>query len=220
LNQYLYQIEFPFLQKNAKRSFPFPLEHMIKLKRFGNNIENLAEEVPKWLREYVFTRNFIPSLSSGLAKKIIQNLWEIINNAMQHSKSKYGISCCGQFYPQCGYFEIAFSDFGIGIPGSVKKFNKKYADLSDIDCIRWSIQKGTTTRPEIESGGLGLYYLTEFLKLNKGCLQIVSHQGMFQLENTQEKDPTIIRNTVIGTLFNLRIIYDDNLYYLEGERLK
>ena len=219
LNQYLLQIDFPFLYDGAQGSDPFPAENMIKLNRFNGNIDDLAYEVPKWLREDVLTRSFIPKFSFALEKKIVENLWEIINNAMQHSTSNNGISCCGQFYPQCGYFEIAFSDLGLGIPGSVRRFNKIYRTFSDTECILWALQKGTSTRPDIESGGLGLYYLTEFLKLNMGCLQIISHQGIFQIERSQEKDPVHIRNRINGTLFNLRIIYDDKLYYLEGENI-
>jgi len=219
LNQYLKQVKFPYLWHDAITSESFPEEDIIELKRFEGDLDLLADEVPAWLEQTVISKRFIPNFSSNLKKEIIENLWEIINNAMQHSDTLHGISCCGQFYPQCGYFEIAFYDFGRGIPGCVKSFSKKYKKFSDHECIEWTLKKGNTTKPGEEGGGLGLYYLCEFLKLNGGCLQIISHNEIYQSEGDQVSDSAHIKNMFKGTLFNLRIIYDNKLYFIEGDKV-
>ena len=219
LNQYLKQIRFPFFAKESVCSNPFPEEWMITLKRFMGDLDVLAEEVPAWLEQEVIAKNYLPEFSPKLGKEIIENLWEIVNNAVQHSDSSNGISCCGQFYPQMGYFEIAFYDHGVGIPFRIKNFFQSFQNYSDYDFIEWALEKGNTTRPDLESGGTGLYSLREFLKLNGGWLQIISHSGIYQAEGEHQHNAFHLKNQFKGTLFNIRIIYDRKLYCFEGEEL-
>ncbi len=190
---------------------------MILLRRFDNGNKNLNDEVPVWLEEEVFSKSFAPNFSKKLKKEIVENPWEIIFNAIQQSDSINGISCCGQFYPQMGYFEIAFYDHGVGIPFNVRSFLKSKKNLTDHYCIAWALEKGNTTKPELETGGAGLFYLREFLKLNGGWLQIVSKNGIYQSESDYIYPAEHIKNSFKGTLFNLRIIYDDYIYKLKGE---
>lgn len=217
VNQYLNQIKFPYTLASAPTNEIFPENYMIKLKRFNGDPNYLEDEVITWLDNEVFSKDFTPNFSRNLRKKIVENLWEIVFNAIQHSESENGISCCGQFYPQMGYFEIAFYDNGLGIPKLVRYFKNEFNRFSDYQCIVWSLQKGTSTKPELKTGGMGLYYLQRFLKLNGGWLQIVSHQGVFQSVGGNLLSPEKIKNFFQGTLFNLRIIYDEAVYKLKGE---
>ena len=217
VNRYLKQIEFPHLLSSATMHSYFPEENMITVKRFKQDTKKLNDAVPAWLEREVFSKSFAPNFSKELRKQIVENLWEIIFNAIQHSNSINGISCCGQFYPFRGYFEIAFYDHGIGIPQNVRSFQKRLEKFTDHECIDWALKEGTTTKPQMETGGLGLFYLREFLKLNGGWLQIVSKNGLYQSEGKNIFPAEHIKNSFKGTLFNLRIIYDEYTYKFKGE---
>jgi hypothetical protein len=217
LNQYLWQIKFPFVLPSSKKAMSFPQENMILLKRFNDVTKNLNDEVPLWLEKEVFSKSFAPNFSKKLRKEIVENLWEIIFNSIQHSESKNGISCCGQFYPLMGYFEIAFYDHGVGIPFNVRSFQDEFKRYNDFQCIEWALMEGTTTKPENNTGGLGLHYLREFLKLNGGWLQIISKSGIYQSEGKYIFPAEHNKNSFKGTLINLRIIYDTHIYKFRGE---
>lgn len=217
VNQYLKQIKFPYLHHKASLKEAFPENWMIALKRFNDKPNILNEEVPSWLEKEVFDKSFAPKFSPTLKRRIVKNLWEIVFNAIQHSESINGISCCGQFYPQMGYFEIAFFDNGLGIPQVVRYFKAEHNKFSDHDCIVWALKKGRSTKPNLNTGGLGLYYLRQFLKLNGGILQILSHTGLYHSESNQIENPEFIKNVLQGTLFNIRIIYDESIYMIKGE---
>ncbi len=217
VNQYLKQNKFPYLSPKAKFKEDFPEDWMITLKRFNDKPNILNEEVPSWLEQEIFNKSFSPKFSSPLKRKIVKNFWEIVFNAMQHSESANGISCCGQFYPLKGYFEIAFFDNGLGIPQLVRYFKSAYHEYTDHDCIVWALKKGTSTKPNLNTGGLGLYYLRQFLKLNGGILQILSHTGLYHSKMDHIENPEFIKNVLQGTLFNVRIIYDESRYILKGE---
>lgn len=214
LNQYLHQIRFPYLWEYARLDKFFPEENMIFLQRFKGNLDKLSYSVPFWLENEVLARPFIPDLSQKLTKKIVENLWEIVQNAFQHSRTLHGVSCCGQFYPECGYFEIAFYDHGVGISALIHSFNKAYQNFTDYECIEWATGMGNTTKPEKECGGMGLYYLSEFLKLNGGYLQIISHRGFYEHIGDAKSGSFVLSQNFQGTLFSQRIIYEYKVYML------
>lgn len=217
VNQYLAQMNFPHLDGAARMSGYFPQDHIISLKRFSGDLNQLAEAVPQWLQQEVFSKSFAPRFGPAFRRQIVKNLWEIVCNTIHHSESPHGISCCGQFYPECGYFEIAFYDYGVGIPGRIRQQIRGADKYSDYQCLRWALQKGTTTQPLQETRGLGLYYLRNFLTLNGGWLQAISHRGMLQLKGAADLPPVTLRRSFPGTMINLRIIYDEAVYQLKGE---
>jgi hypothetical protein len=89
--------------------------------------------------------------------------------------------------------------------------------MNDAECIDWAVQKGNSTRPRNEPSGLGLHLLRQFLSLNQGVFQIVSGNGYYgQHANNQ---PTIctLKSSIKGTLVNIRVVFDNDLYQLKGE---
>ena len=202
----------PHLSKEASLGAPFPKENIIGLTRFGGDLDELSESVPEWLEQQLFTRSFAPNFTPPLRRKIVKNLWEIVCNAVQHSESIHGASCCGQFYPERGYFEIAFYDHGQGIPEQIRRYLEKAAAWSDVECISWALRKGTSTHPPRETRGMGLFYLRNFLTLNGGWLQVASGNGIYQSQGNRILKPVQISERFQGTLFNLRIVYDDEMY--------
>lgn len=209
-NQYLKQCGFNFLPKKVVCGKEFPQENIIKLHPIKSKSIDDDVKITNWIEKNIL--RFIPKLTPQLETKIIKNLWEIITNSLIHSESKTGMSICGQFYPLKGYFEVAFCDKGLGIAKIVK--SHKYISENDEDykCIEWATERGNTTKPSDKIGGLGLYFLREFIKLNKGSFQIISGQGYFGNSNETMPVPKSIKNYINGTIVNLRIIFDQNLY--------
>lgn len=209
-NQYLKQCGFDFLPENVICENNFPQEHIIKLYLLNAGSINEDEKITNWIELNIL--RFLPKLNPALKKKIVKNLWEIISNSLLHSESKSGVSICGQFYPQKGYFELAFCDNGLGIANVVKSHDYIKKSDEDYKCIIWATQEGTSTKPQNISGGLGLYILKEFIKLNKGALQIISGNGYFGNTEGINPVPNRLKNYISGTIVNLRIIFDQNLY--------
>ncbi|MDG7001365.1 MAG: hypothetical protein JRN15_19890 [Nitrososphaerota archaeon] len=219
VNQYLKQIGFKHLHPKAEGQKPFPQEDIIKVKRFGGTAIEVEMAVVNWLMKKVIP--CLPSLSPEVHKKIVENLWEIVHNGLYHGNGKHGVTGAGQFYPAMGYFEVAFYDRGYGIPARVRDFGAIKSDKPDSECINWAIQKGNSTEPISETSGLGLHVLREFLMMNGGLLQIVSGNGYFHQSGGDPETfrTETMRNSIDGTLVNIRVIYDDRLYMMAGEDL-
>lgn len=216
LNSYLNQCGFEFLHSSAELGELFPSENIIRLIRFIDST-NWTEEVTKWLEDIVL--KYIQNCSKPLRKKIVESLWEIVNNGFTHGQSEFGLSCCGQYYPQKKYFEIAFYDSGYGLANRVWDFTGEGRFLNnDSDCIEWAMQKGNSTS-RTPDAGLGLYLLREFLKVNQGAFQIIAGDGYFGNMEDEIETKHTIKNSIEGTLVNIRINVSDNiLYKLKGEK--
>lgn len=209
-NRYLKQCGFSYLSKKAELSDPFPDEFIAKIKRF-KPCDNRDEKYIRWVRSQIIKH--MPKCNQKMEKKIIESLWEIIQNACIHSESELGISSCGQYYPQKKYFEIAFVDCGCGISDKVSNFlkNKSY---NHSDCIEWATEKGNSTIVD-KPAGLGLHLFKKFIKLNGGAFQIISGTGYFgNMEETKSKKVSL-KNSIQGSLVNIRINFDDNMYILK-----
>ncbi len=210
VNQYLAQSGFSHLSGDAELSTPFNQSMIIQLQRFAGDSTTVSRQVVSWVKQELFP--FIPAIKGALKKHVTENLWEIVNNALTHGRCPHGVTTCGQFYPNCGYFEIAFYDAGLGIPNTVRTFAGK--DWSDDQCIAWATQEGHSTSPLAESAGLGLHLLRQFLTVNGGIFQIASENGYYG-EHHGRVNRALLRNKIEGTLVNLRIIFDERLYSLE-----
>jgi hypothetical protein len=217
VNQYLKQCGFKHLPRDAPCGNPFPQEEIITIRRFTGSPLEVEKKVVRWLTKEVLS--FLPRLSSKLRKEVVENLWEIIHNGLVHGEGDFGVSSCGQFYPQMGYFEVAFSDLGHGIPRLVRDFRAVPLSACDADCIAWAVEKGHSTRPFTESAGLGLHLLREFLSINGGVFQLISGDGYFGQFGADQPTSTTLRNPIEGTLVNIRVVFDDHLYRIKGEEL-
>jgi hypothetical protein len=205
VHKYLFQCGFEHLYGECPDTSDFEESNIIKLTRFTGTETEVEDIAVDWIKTKIF--HFIPSLSSDLNKKIVKNIWEIIQNALIHSENKCGISVCGQFYPKRNYFEVAFSDFGIGIPNKVSSFMKLKKLNNDCDYIEWALHRGNSTLGKPNSG-LGLYFLREFIKINQGNFQIISGNGFFGHINAPTEEKISLADRIDGTLVNMRINYN------------
>ena len=137
----------------------------------------------KWLRQgWVHVSELLQNAIAG-------SVWEIYTNAFEHAQSPIGVFSCGQHYPRRKELQLTVADFGVGIPSTVRLFfsnDQRAHSLSAANCLKWAFQPGTTTKPNGTSRGMGLDLLKEFVKINKGKLEIFSHEGYALIDETQE----------------------------------
>jgi hypothetical protein len=159
-----------------------------------------------------------PKHSEKLGKEITKNIFEIYENARTHGKCDY-IHTCGQFFPRKIDKPLHFTivDKGDNIKQNVSTYLKR--DVSAEDAIEWAMVKGNTTKTGVTSGGLGLAVIFDFIKLNKGKIQIISSDGFYEFKNgniVKSKLNSIFDGTIVNIKFNL----NDNNHYILTEELE
>lgn len=159
-------------------------------------------------------------VSSRLMNAIVGHMWEIYNNAFEHSGSEIGVFSCGQHFPHQNELILSVVDFGQGIPAKVRNFlsrDPRAEKLTAAGCLNWAFQRGTTTKPrEKGPGGLGLDLLKEFIRLNHGKLELYSNEGYGVIDSAGEH----FRNLSVsfeGTVFHITLRCDETLYRFADE---
>ena len=154
-------------------------------------------------------------ISQSLRNAIAGRVWEIYANAFEHGESPIGVFCCGQHYPSLGELKLTVVDFGVGIPSNVRIFVGN-SRITAASALKWAFQRGTSTKPNGSGRGLGLDLLKAFVKLNKGRLEIFSHEGYALIDENQE---TYLNRKAFfeGTLVNITFRCDESYYRLTSE---
>jgi hypothetical protein len=96
------------------------------------------------------------------------------------------------------------------------------SNISGKEAIIWAISENNTTKPKSNNipGGLGLKIMLEFVKMNKGKVQIVSGDGYWQFDKNGEFSNKL-EVSFPGTIVNLEFNLDDSsFYYLKNETAK
>lgn len=102
---------------------------------------------------------------------------ELFNNIQDHTRYDIG-SIFVQHFPREKRVVAAISDFGLGIPDSVRK---KVPGLSDQDAILKAVEEGFTTKSRPANQGIGLDYLLKTVVVgNGGRVTIFSRRGIVQ----------------------------------------
>jgi len=157
----------------------------------------------------------IPEMSKGLRKKFVESIFEIFSNAIIHSKTQMGIFSCGQFFPKKNRLDFSVTDLGIGIYQNVKEHTKQ--ELTAEEAIKWAMEGKNTTKVGRIPGGLGLKLLREFIKMNKGKIQIVSDKGYWELSEGEASSKSF-DEPFRGTTVNIEInTADTRSYCLSSE---
>lgn len=162
-------------------------------------------------------------VSNKLRDAIAGTMWEIYNNAFEHSKTPIGVYSCGHHYKSQNILLLSIVDFGCGIPTKIKQFftqfvaGKDVSKLSDANCIQWAVGKGhTTSTDDGVARGLGLDLLKEFVKLNNGKLELYSNKGYALINNQGEKyEPTNLGFE--GTIVHITLRCDELFYHFKNE---
>lgn len=185
----------------------------LKYRKFTPNDDAGFNE---YIKSELLKKPKFPSHSEKLGKKITRNIFEIYENARTHGKCDF-IHTCGQFYPKKPDKPLHFTivDKGVNIKENVSLYLQK--DLDASEAIVWAMQKGNTTKTGSTSGGLGLAVIFEFVKLNRGKIQVISSDGFYEFKNdivVTKKLSAAFEGTIINLKFNLN---DSNHYILSDE---
>jgi len=177
----------------------------------------LSTEDDRYFNNYVFkefiSRPDLPAMTDALKRKLAESIYEIFINAKMHSQTEK-IFVCGQFFPYKRKIVFTITDIGIGIKNVVN--NRFDSNLTAVQAIGWAVQDRHTTKTDA-SGGIGLALLHEFIKLNKGAVQIVSNEGFWEL-NHNGKVESSFKNEFPGTMVNISVCTNDtNQYMLSTE---
>ncbi len=160
-------------------------------------------------------RSEIPEMSPRLLKKFRESVFEIFNNAVQHSNTKLGVFSCGQFFPNRNELNFMMVDLGIGIREKVREHIGQ--DIAPEKAIEWATKEKNTTKHSNIPGGLGLKLLCEFIDLNGGRIQIISDAGYWCRENSHTTKNRL-DHPFPGTAVSIKInTADPHSYRLSSE---
>lgn len=181
----------------------------------------------EYLREDWLGRNWL-NVSEGLRDAICGQVWEVYQNAFDHSESPIGITACGQHYPRNGELKLTLADFGIGIPARVRRYLGDEA-MTASEALRWAFSRGHTTRTGTFDAdlarGIGLDLLREFVRKNRGRIEVYSHDACLFVDERQERymqpfgtgATGLPKVTFLGTVVNITFSCDETLYILSNE---
>lgn len=195
-----------FLLNFGEEYKPDQYSTTIKFRRFQSGQE---DDFQKYLEKELLSQPDLPKMTPLLKKKVSKSILEIFNNAFHHAGCK-GIYSCGQYYPKLKKLDFTISDLGRTIKTNVNSFLQE--DKSASDAIEWAVEEGHTTKTGSIPGGLGLSLIREFLRLNRGKIQITSSNGYWE-----EREGVIFAENFVagfaGTIVNLGFNIDDNNSY-------
>ena len=161
-------------------------------------------------------------VSERLRDAIAGRMWEIYNNAFEHSGTAVGVFSCGQYFRHHNNLILSAVDFGRGIPANVRVFLRRYVEealvtqLSGATCLKWAFERGNSTCLGDVARGLGLDLLQEFVRLNQGKLEIYSNDGYAIVDKDGERYEN--RGLAFeGTVVHITLRCDEKLYRFRDE---
>ena len=185
----------------------------IPYKSFDMANEN---DVESYIYDFVLLSREVPKMSSGAKKKIYRSIFEIYQNSVLHSGADE-LYVCGQFYRGKKRMALTMVEIGRTFKDNVTSCKEEYALFTGVECLKWAVVSGNTTKPKTETGGLGIDLIREFLKMNGGKIQIRSADGYWE----EKKGITFaydclhdFQGSIVNIEFNL---FDENEYTTEEE---
>lgn len=178
-----------------------------------------SQEFKKYIDENLIAKQQFPSHTDKAGVFIRECIFEVFANAATHGNCK-NIYCCGEYHPNKAIpvLEMTIVDCGKTIVANVNDFlkSKNLPLVTSCHAIHWATRNGNTTKDT--PGGLGLWNLIEFIRMNLGFLQIVSGDGMIEFSNgalvmKQLKSP------FPGTIVNMAFNFNDNKRYLMSDEI-
>ncbi len=161
-----------------------------------------------WLQQQTGRRNEFSAICVAID--------EIFNNISDHSQEKIG-SIFGQYYPSRQEIIIAVSDFGIGIPQSIR--NKFGTKKSDNELIEFALKEGNSTQSVPQNRGAGLPNIMRTVTSSGiGEFTIISNCGIVRVLNNKIENSLVLEESYPGTFFEIKIdTSNENLYDQDEE---
>lgn len=177
------------------------------------------KEFASYFRNRVLQRHKMPRMSEGLEEKILENVLEIFGNAPMHGGCSKVFSC-GQIFPAKNLMKFTIANTGHTIKENVSNYYNHILEKEPPqNTISWATDENNSTKQIVngKSGGLGLYYLKEFININNGSIMICSENEIWTFKNSKEKTKfvdTIFGGTIVTISININ---DDGMYILSNE---
>ena len=127
----------------------------------------------------------MPVMTVAASRAFRRKVFEVYQNAVIHSESDIGVFACGQFFPNRNRLDFTVADGGMGIRDSVRRYFGQ-PRIDSIPALEWALKPNHTTKRGPQPGGLGLGFLQEFSRLNRGKIQIVSRFAFYEFTGGQE----------------------------------
>lgn len=203
-----------FLEAFNNDRSPEDVENYLEYRRFSPTD---SEAFKRYIHCQLIGKHNFPAHSEMVGKHITESIFEIFINAVQHGACNAIYSCGERHGREHKTLDVTIVDRGHTIYKLVNEYieQRHNAHLSAEDCIKWAVVEGNTTKSQ--PGGLGLALINQFLTLNKGMMQIVSHEGLVHFAEgtmTSEKLNCVFDGTIVSMKFNLN---DNNCYYMKDE---
>ncbi|MCF6286888.1 MAG: ATP-binding protein [Candidatus Hydrogenedentes bacterium] len=189
---------------------------------YRENADMNMNEIMDYLTDSWLGRGWV-HVSPKLRDAIVGRVWEIYNNAFEHSRTGVGVFSCGQHFGNCNDLILSVVDFGQGIPANVRNFfhsqqveQDQVEKLSDAACLKWAFERGNSTCPQGVARGLGLDLLREFVHLNQGKLEIYSNGG-YAIADARGERFINHSHPFEGTVVHITLRCDEMLYQFRDE---
>lgn len=178
---------------------------------------NAIQEFKDYITNELVHKQKFPQHTDKAEKFIVDNIYEIYANATMHGNARR-VNCCGEYDNKKHILHMTIVDCGRTIEENVNEHLGKLGkgSLSAVEAIVWAFVEGHTTKNN--TGGLGLAQLKEFIRMNKGSLDIVSGKGWVVL-NGDDEETHLLETAFPGTIVNLNFNFDDkDYYYMTSEK--
>ena len=187
-------LEYPLRSSASVKSTTIPCEPITHDRGFGW-IEN---RLSPWL-SYAFD---LPQSELASVRTCVKEIW---NNVADHSSVATGF-VHAQHYPNVHQLRITLSDFGLGIPHTIKRV---YGSMTDQDAIELATRDGVTSRSKMNNMGVGLSYLVDTILSKRGKVRVHSRNGnvTFLCDNQDNRNhiKRMSQGTYPGTLVEIEL---------------
>ncbi|HEY9363626.1 MAG TPA: hypothetical protein VIQ00_10220 [Chitinophagaceae bacterium] len=201
-----------FLCDHGFPNLPDGYHTTIEYQKFNPEQPDDDQRFNLYIQKQLLAKPEFPSHSELLGVHISRNIFEIYENARTHGKCNF-IHTCGQYFPNMPLkpLNVTIVDRGINFKENVGNFLKQ--NIEGNKAIEWAIKKGNTTKTGNISGGLGLDIIFDFVKHNKGKIQIISADGFWEW-NKGNIVSNVFPFTFEGTIANIRFNLNDPRHYI------
>ncbi|AGA28486.1 hypothetical protein Sinac_4287 [Singulisphaera acidiphila DSM 18658] len=170
-----------------------------------------GEAVEGYIGTVIRAGDNMPAMTPDLVKETNRSLCELLVNIFEHAGSPCGGLAIGQYYPHVKEVQFCVCDLGLGLARKVQQAG--FAQNCCGSAIQWALEEGHSTKSG--PGGLGLFMLREFVKVNGGSLRILANTGYYAQKGVNRTAQSML-TPFPGTLIQIGLlIRPDEVYTIQ-----
>jgi hypothetical protein len=172
----------------------------------SNFLPSQGDEFVEYINKHLLEHRGMPEIKDNKRREIVSDLIEIRNNIFQHAQTDNPFFVCGQFFPKLEYLIFTMVDLGVGFLKPINEFTEGRITNTK-DAIVWALNGNSITGNGL--AGLGLQGICEYMKNNKGTLQICSDDVLWatDLEASVLGPDRILQQGFKGSVLSLWFKY-------------